>query len=91
MRCVLYRESRFKFDEEQFANWLAEMQERYELVGRDSVSLPRMRQDERTVMAVEYVDTYKFVPRDPSKSATIQQASGQSVVVGKGPASGDRQ
>jgi hypothetical protein len=89
--CVLYRESRFKFDEERFANWLAEMQERYELVGRDSVSLPRMRQDERTVMAVEYVDTYKFVPRDASKSATIQQASGQSVVVGKGPSSGDRQ
>jgi hypothetical protein len=96
LRCVLYRESRFSFGEAKFARWLADMQERYELVGRESVSLPRMRQDERTVMAIEYVDSYKFVPRDPSSKPTSgspvaeRDASGHAVVVGKRPAGGER-
>ncbi len=96
LRCVLYRESRFTFDEAKFARWLADMQDRYELIGRESVSLPRMRQDERTVMAIESIDSYKFVPRDPSKSAPAspladRDASGHAVVVGKRPAGGERQ
>jgi hypothetical protein len=96
LRCVLYRESRFSFGEAKFARWLADMQERYELVGRESVSLPRMRQDERTVMAIEYVDSYKFVPRDPSSKPTSgspvaeRDASGHAVVVGKRPTGGER-
>ena len=94
---MLYRESRFPFEEAKFARWLAEMQQRYELVGRESVSLPRLRQDERTVMAIETVDSYKFVPRDPSSKAVPlapladESASAHSLVIGKKLESGLRQ
>jgi len=66
LRCVLYRESRFAFEEAKFAEWLADMQQHYDFVGRESLSFPRYRQNERTMMAVEFVDSYKFVPRNPS-------------------------
>jgi Dolichyl-phosphate-mannose-protein mannosyltransferase len=69
LRCVLYRESRFPFEQARFDRWLVEMQERYELVGHESVSLPRCRQDDRTLIAVELVESYKFVPRNPSHPA----------------------
>ena len=89
LRCVLYRESRFPFEEAKFTRWLTEMQEHYELVGRESVSLLRLRQDERTVMAIETIDSYKFVPRDPSSRAVPlppladETASGHPLVIGK--------
>jgi hypothetical protein len=89
LRCVLYRESRFPFEDAKFARWLAEMQASYELVGRESVSLPRLRQDERTVMAIETIDSYKFVPRDPSSKAlplpplADESTSGHPLVIGK--------
>jgi hypothetical protein len=68
LRCVLYRESRFPFEEAKFARWLADMQQKYELVARESVPFPRMKQDERTLVATEFIDSYKFVPRDPSSN-----------------------
>jgi hypothetical protein len=95
--CVLYRESRFPFEEARFAQWLAQMQEHYELTARESRSFPRLRQDERTLVATEFIDTYKFVPRDPSfkpvpaAPLSARPASGPSLAVGKGPAGGDRQ
>ena len=97
LRCVLYRESRFAFEEAKFARWLADMQEHYDLVGRESVSLPRLRQDERTVMAIETIDSYKFVPRDPSSKAVPvppladESESAPPVVIGKKPEGGLRQ
>jgi len=69
LRCVLYHESRFPLDEAKLGQWLAEMEQNYELLGRESVTLPRMRHDERTLVAVEVIDSYKFVPRDPSHDA----------------------
>jgi hypothetical protein len=97
LRCVLYRESRFPFEQAKFTQWLSDMQQHYELVARESLSFPRLRQDERTLLAVEFVDSYKFVPRDPSSDRvpTPTQAelrtSGQPLAVRKGPAGGDRQ
>ncbi len=97
LRCVLYRDSRFPFEEAKFARWLAATQERYELVGRESVSLPRLRQDERTVMAIETIDSYKFVPRDPSSPPVPlppladESASAHPLVIGKKPEGGLRQ
>ncbi len=69
LRCVLYHDRRFPFDEEKFARWLSEMQKQYELVARDSLTFPRLRQDERTLVALETIESYKFVPRDPSRRA----------------------
>jgi hypothetical protein len=69
LRCVLYHESRFPLDEQKLQQWLAGMQEKYDLLGRETVTLPRMRHDERTLAAVEFVDSYRFVPRDPSRPA----------------------
>jgi hypothetical protein len=69
LRCVLYRESRFPFEQQRFEKWLTEMQQRYKLVGRESLSFPRYRPDDRTLIAVEFVDSYKFAPRDLSNPA----------------------
>jgi hypothetical protein len=96
LRCVLYRESRFPFEEARFARWLSEMQQHYELVGRESLSFPRLRQDERTLVAVEYVDSYKFVPRGPSSDRVsspplADRTSASPLAVRKGPAGGDRE
>lgn len=63
LRCVLYRDPRFEFDEGSFRHWLSQMQERYDLVSTDTFAFPRYDKRERTVGSVDYLTTYKFVPR----------------------------
>jgi len=96
LRCVLYRESRFPFEEAKFARWLSDMQQNYELVARESVPFPRLKQDERTLVATEFIDSYKFVPRDPSSNPVPsplaeRQTSGHALAVRKVSAGGVRQ
>jgi hypothetical protein len=74
LRCVLYHESRFPLDEPKLARWLDAMRENYDLVGRESASFPRLRHDERTLITMEFIDSYKFVRRDPSRSSDPSQA-----------------
>jgi hypothetical protein len=69
--CVLYHESRFPLDQAKLQGWLADMDQNYELVGHESLSMPRMRQNERTLMAVEFIDSYRFIPRDRSWKARV--------------------
>lgn len=95
--CVLYRESRFDLDTAKRTRWLTGMREHYELAAQESISLPRLRQDERTVMAIEFVDTYRFVPRDPSSQPLLSppvangERSGRVIAVRKRLAGGERQ
>ncbi|WP_397571438.1 glycosyltransferase family 39 protein [Schlesneria sp. T3-172] len=70
LRCVLYREDRYAFDRSGLENWLQGMQERYELVGRESVPLPRRAKDDRRLVTMEYVDSFRFVPRADSRLST---------------------
>ena len=93
---MLYRESRFPFEQAKLEAWLDEMRHDYELVARESRSFPRLKQDERTLVAVEFVDTFQFVPRDASKKPVSPPLaalprSGTFFPVGKGLPGGDRQ
>jgi hypothetical protein len=69
LRCVLYRDMRFPLEERQFERWLSDMQQHYELVSREHISFPRLRKDDRTLVSLESIDSYKFVPRDPSSES----------------------
>ena len=64
LRCVLYRDSRFRFDEAALERWLTDMRQHYELLARESISFPRYSKNERTLFTMEFIDSYKFVPRD---------------------------
>ena len=63
LRCVLYRDARYQFDQARFDEWLSQMQEHYELIAHESLPFPRMAKDDRRLVTMEYVDSYKFVPR----------------------------
>ena len=60
---------RFPLEDRQFERWLSDMQQHYELVGREHISFPRLRKDDRTLVTLESIDSYKFVPRDPSSES----------------------
>lgn len=64
LRCVLYRDARYSLDQDILDQWLADMQQDYELVGHESVPFPRMAKNDRSLITMEYVDSYKFIPRD---------------------------
>ena len=66
LRCVLYRDSRYKLDEPKLASWLDEMQQRFVLIGHESIPFPRLSKNERQLLTMEYIDSYKFIPREAS-------------------------
>ncbi|MEX1095892.1 MAG: glycosyltransferase family 39 protein [Planctomycetales bacterium] len=68
LRCVLYRDPKCDFDEQAFADWLAEQQARYELVGSETYPFPRYDKREERIVTVDYLDEFKFVPRERSPS-----------------------
>jgi hypothetical protein len=63
LRCVLYRDARYKLDQERLDQWLDEMRTKYDLVAHESIPFPRLAKNDRTLMTMEYVDSYKFIPR----------------------------
>jgi hypothetical protein len=64
LRCVLYRDARFEVDQARLDRWLVEMQRNYELIAHESLPFPRMAKGDRKLVTMEYVDSYKFIPRD---------------------------
>jgi dolichyl-phosphate-mannose-protein mannosyltransferase len=69
LRCVLYRDSRFPFDEAALERWLTDMRQHYEILARESIPFPRFSKNERTLVAMEFIDSYTFVPRDSVPSS----------------------
>ena len=63
LRCVIYRDARYALDQERLDRWLEQMSEDYELVGHEQIPFPRLAKNERTLVTMEYVDSYKFIPR----------------------------
>ena len=63
LRCVLYRDARYELDQERLDNWLSEMKRNYELTAHESIPFPRLTKNERRLVTMEYIDSYKFVPR----------------------------
>jgi hypothetical protein len=76
LRCVLYRDARYELDQARLDGWLNEMQLQYELIAHESVPLPRMAKDDRRLVTMEYIDSYKFVPRDSSATESPPLAEG---------------
>jgi hypothetical protein len=62
LRCVLYRAPSYPFDEDAFQAWLRRMQEEYDLAGRETYPLVRLKKTGR-VVGVDYLEIFRFVPR----------------------------
>ena len=52
------------------------MQQDYELVAHESFPFPRMAKNDRSLITMEYVDSYKFTPRDGVGRTALPLASG---------------
>ncbi len=67
LRCVLYRDPAKDFDEAAFDRWLAEMKATHPYLGRDVYPVVRMDSRDRRVVAIDYIEVYKFqlVADDP--------------------------
>lgn len=64
LRCVLYRDPNFSFDQAAFDAWLERQQESYRLVGRETWPFPRYDKSERKPLTVDSLEEFKFVPRE---------------------------
>lgn len=62
LRCVQFRSPQIEPDEAATARWLAEMQQKYRLVSRDTYPLPFYNKRETELRFTDYIDVYKFVP-----------------------------
>jgi hypothetical protein len=62
LRCVLYRCPNYDFDEDAFQAWLHEMQETYDLVGRETYPEVRLK-NTGAVIGVDYLEILRFVPK----------------------------
>jgi hypothetical protein len=77
LRCVLYRDARYELDQAKLDSWLHEMKQRYELVAHESIPFPRLAKGDRRLVTMEYIDSYKFVPRDGAANELPPMADGR--------------
>jgi hypothetical protein len=77
LRCVFYQDARYELDQTRLAAWLAEMQEKYQLVAHERLPFPRMTKNERRLVTMEYINSYKFIPRDGSPNGVTPLADGR--------------
>ena len=80
LRCVLYRDARYELDQAKLDSWLDEMREQYELVSHESIPFPRLAKNDRRLVTMEYIDSYKFVPRDGMQSKLPPMADGRKTL-----------
>jgi len=63
LRCVEYRSMWRPYDQAAHDRWLAEMQARYEMVGRERYLFAREERKGRPSQEPDCLEVYKFVPR----------------------------
>jgi hypothetical protein len=65
LRCVLFRatDKQIPFDEGAFQDWLDQMQQSYDLAGRETYPMVRQNRLGRVVW-VDYLEIFRFVPRN---------------------------
>ncbi|HVX64473.1 MAG TPA: hypothetical protein VHC19_27870 [Pirellulales bacterium] len=63
LRCVQFKAQVYKYDQAAFERWLNSMQQRYDLVARDSYPFPCFDQRGRNLLCLDQVDVFKFVPK----------------------------
>lgn len=73
LRCLLYRDPELPFDEPAFQRWLAEMESRYDLVSADTYCFPRYGKRRTSLLHVDYVQAFKFVPKRPADAQTARR------------------
>jgi len=79
LRCVVYRAGGLEFDEAGLDEWLAAMRADFKLVGQDRFPFPRYDKREKTLLCVDYLDSYSFVPRQldrPIRQADLMSPGG---------------
>lgn len=64
LRCVVYRDPSFEFDQAAFDCWMNQMTIRYQLVATETFAFPRFSKGEKKISRIDYLDEYKFVPRE---------------------------
>jgi hypothetical protein len=65
LRCVQYRSPRFPSEgDKTAAAWLETMSEKYQLVGKETYPFPFYDKRETELKFTDYIDVYKFVPKD---------------------------
>ena len=79
LRCVLYHDARYAIDRARVNDWLAGMQKDYDLVAHESLPFARMAKDDRRLLTMEYVHSYKFVPRCSSTDPVSPMAEAQKL------------
>ncbi len=68
LRCVLYRCHYYPFDGDAYQSWLDEMQQRYQLVSRESYPQVRLKNTGRRT-GTDYLEILHFVPRPAADHA----------------------
>lgn len=68
LRCLVYRDPRFDFDDAVRDRWLAEMRSGNELVAAETFPFTRFAKNERDLVTVDYLDLYTFRPKPQSAS-----------------------
>jgi len=75
LRCVLYRCPSYPFDEDAYHAWLREMEQTYDLAGRETYPQVRLKNrgdllnyTDSKVAAVDYLEILRFVPKSPSRA-----------------------
>lgn len=68
LRCVVYRDHAFEFDQQKFDKWMASMQEDFELHSSERFSFPRFAKYETRRVAeaarkIDHIEIYKFIPK----------------------------
>jgi len=63
LRCVVYRDPRYEFDQAAFDRWMNDMTSRYRLIGTETFAFPRFAKREEECRTIDYLDEYRFVPR----------------------------
>jgi hypothetical protein len=63
LRCVEYRSAGGTYDQAAHDRWLAEMETRYDLVGRERYPFVLSEWLNGPPRDLDYLDVYKFIPR----------------------------
>jgi hypothetical protein len=83
LRCVQYRigDEHFLFDQRGFGRWLAEMETRFVLTGRETYAIPRCDKHDAVLVTLDHIDVLTFVPRPETQSSQARPSSGQELAI----------
>ncbi|MGA2031560.1 MAG: glycosyltransferase family 39 protein [Thermoguttaceae bacterium] len=80
LRCVLFRSSTEERDDRPLQQWLATMQTQYLLIARDKYPFPIYDKWEKGPRTVDFIETFKFIPKSPATDAGAMAAKCSALV-----------